>query len=39
LSEADEQVLAECERRDALFPDLDWRAWAAKGHPAAVTAG
>jgi 1,4-alpha-glucan branching enzyme len=32
LSEADETFLAECERRDPLFPDLDWRA--ASGGPA-----
>jgi 1,4-alpha-glucan branching enzyme len=31
LSEADEQFLAECERRDALFPDFDWRGYATSG--------
>jgi 1,4-alpha-glucan branching enzyme len=36
LSEADEHRLAECERRDALFPDFDWRAYAAA--PAGVAA-
>jgi 1,4-alpha-glucan branching enzyme len=38
LSEADEQVLAECERRDSLFPDFDWRGYAARATPAAVGA-
>jgi 1,4-alpha-glucan branching enzyme len=34
LAEADEAFVAECERRDALFPDFDWRGYA--GSPAAV---
>jgi 1,4-alpha-glucan branching enzyme len=29
LSEADEAYLADCERRDSLFPDFDWRGYAA----------
>jgi len=28
LSSADETTLAECERRDSLFPDFDWRGYA-----------
>jgi 1,4-alpha-glucan branching enzyme len=36
LSEADEHQLAECERRDALFADFDWRGYASAA--AAVTA-
>ena len=31
LSEADETFLAECERRDSLFPDFDWRLYAERG--------
>ncbi|MBI1797574.1 MAG: DUF1957 domain-containing protein [Candidatus Eisenbacteria bacterium] len=38
LSEADEQFLAECERRDALFPDFDWRGYAGRTRDAAVGA-
>ncbi|HEY6865689.1 MAG TPA: 1,4-alpha-glucan branching protein domain-containing protein [Candidatus Eisenbacteria bacterium] len=33
LAEADEAFLRECERRDGLFSDFDWRVYA--GHPAA----
>jgi 1,4-alpha-glucan branching enzyme len=36
VSGGDEHFLAECERRDSLFPDLDWRAWAASGRSGAV---
>jgi len=28
LTEADEQFVRECEQRDPVFPDLDWRAYA-----------
>jgi 1,4-alpha-glucan branching enzyme len=38
LSEADETFLAECERRDSLFPDFDWRAYAGTPAPAHVAA-
>jgi hypothetical protein len=38
LSEADENFLAECERRDSLFPDFDWRGYAGKAAPAQVGA-
>ena len=37
LTESDERFLAECEKRDPLFPDLDWRAYA--NPPAPVAAG
>jgi 1,4-alpha-glucan branching enzyme len=36
LSEADEQFLAECERRDGLFPDFDWRGYAVTGAAATL---
>jgi 1,4-alpha-glucan branching enzyme len=34
LSEADETFLAECERRDSLFPDFDWRGYLEHAAPA-----
>jgi 1,4-alpha-glucan branching enzyme len=34
LSEGDASFLAECERRDALFPDFDWRSYAGRGERA-----
>ena len=37
LSETDERFLAECERRDPLFPDFDWRAYVSS--PAATLSG
>jgi 1,4-alpha-glucan branching enzyme len=37
LAEADEAFVSECERRDALFPDFDWRGYAG-GRPAAAAA-
>ena len=37
LAEADEAFVRECERRDPLFPDFDWRGYAG-GTPATVTA-
>ena len=37
LSEADEAFVTECERRDPLFPDFDWRGY-ARGKPAAAAA-
>jgi 1,4-alpha-glucan branching enzyme len=37
LSEADENFLTECERRDSLFPDFDWRGYA--GDPASARVG
>ncbi len=39
LNSGDEQFLAECERRDSLFPDYDWRGHAAAGVPHAVHSG
>ena len=30
LSDADEAALATCEQRDSLFPDFDWRGYAAR---------
>jgi len=36
LTEADVTQLAECERRDALFPDLDWRGYAGRGERTAT---
>ena len=38
LSEGDAAFLAECERRDSLFPDLDWRGYTAPNHPTTVAA-
>ena len=38
LSEADANFLAECEQRDPLFPDYDWRGHSAIA-PTALTAG
>ena len=31
LSESDEMFLTECERRDSLFPEFDWRGYARQG--------
>ena len=31
LSEAEEQFVTECERRDSVFPDFDWRVYAEAG--------
>jgi 1,4-alpha-glucan branching enzyme len=39
LSEADEQFLAACEQRDAIFPDFDWRGYAAPSAAAVTTGG
>ena len=39
LSEADVTFLAECERRDSLFPDFDWRWYANRGARERVAAG
>jgi 1,4-alpha-glucan branching enzyme len=39
LSEGDATFLAECERRDALFPDYDWRAHGAVAASHALAAG
>ena len=33
LSDADERFLAECEKRDPLFPDFDWRVYATPPVP------
>ncbi|MEK7330360.1 MAG: 1,4-alpha-glucan branching protein domain-containing protein [Candidatus Eisenbacteria bacterium] len=38
LSEADENFLADCERRDSLFPDFDWRGYAGSPAPAQIGA-
>ena len=38
IGEGDAAFLAECERRDSLFPDLDWRGYAAPGRPSTVAA-
>jgi 1,4-alpha-glucan branching enzyme len=38
IGEGDAAFLAECERRDSLFPDLDWRGYAAPDHPTTVAA-
>ncbi len=38
LTEADESVLAECERRDSLFSDFDWRGYARRATPAQIGA-
>ena len=38
LSEADEQFVRDCEARDSLFPDFDWRGYAATATPASATA-
>src|SRR5262245_19542529 len=38
LNQTDETFLAECERRDGLFPDYDWRGHAAAGAPHAIIA-
>jgi 1,4-alpha-glucan branching enzyme len=38
LTQGDENFLAECERRDSLFADYDWRGHAAAGVSHAVTA-
>ncbi len=37
LAEADEAFVTECERRDPLFPDFDWRGYAG-GRPAPAEA-
>ncbi len=37
LAEADEAFVTECERRDPLFPDFDWRGYAS-GRPATAAA-
>jgi len=34
VSESDESFLAACETQDPLFPDFDWRGYAATPHPA-----
>ena len=39
VSEADETFLAECERRDGLFPDFDWRGYASRPAPERIAAG
>jgi 1,4-alpha-glucan branching enzyme len=40
LSETDVQFVAECERRDPVFPDFDWRAYASGSTaPSAVATG
>ena len=39
LTQEDETFLAECERRDGLFSDYDWRGHAAARTPHAITAG
>jgi len=39
LSEAEEQVLSDLERRDGLFPDFDWRGYAGSGVSAPAEVG
>ena len=39
LSEADETFLATVERRDSLFPDLDWRVYAGRAARERVSTG
>ncbi|HKQ58484.1 MAG TPA: 1,4-alpha-glucan branching protein domain-containing protein [Candidatus Eisenbacteria bacterium] len=38
LTEADETFLTECEKRDAVFPDFDWRGYSGQGAPERVAA-
>ncbi|HEY2956204.1 MAG TPA: 1,4-alpha-glucan branching protein domain-containing protein [Candidatus Eisenbacteria bacterium] len=39
VGESDEQFLAECEARDSLFPDFDWRGYATPAAAGAIAAG
>ena len=39
LGESDEQFLRDCEARDSLFPDFDWRGYAPPVAAGAVTTG
>ena len=39
LNQGDENFLSECERRDSLFADYDWRGHPAAGAPHTISAG
>jgi hypothetical protein len=39
VGESDEHFLSECEARDSLFPDFDWRGYATPVAAGAVAAG